>query len=82
VIEQVAGQLPLLPTRKPQLHADLIDSATMLLLADDCSLIEGMASSDETTFMCEPALEAARIAASVYLVACFGWASTAFEGDE
>ena len=68
--------------KKPMVNGDLVDSATMLLLADDCSLIEGVVSEDEATFTCEPALDEARKAASAYLVRCFEYAAEAFEADD
>lgn len=68
--------------KKPMIHSDLVDAATMLLIAEDCSLIEATASENEMTVTCEPNLAEARDAASAYLVACFNHAATAFEADE
>ena len=69
--------------RKPMLSGDLVEAATMLLIAEDCGLIEVTTTqSGETGYECEPALADARVAASAYLVACFAYAQSAFEGDD
>ena len=84
--DQLPGQLPLLPKRKPMVNGDLVDAAAALCLCqhDSPLVTRHLASSldEENAFIIEGDLAAARTAASAYLVACFEYATTAFEGDD
>lgn len=68
---------------KPYIHADLIDAAAALVLCQhDSPLVAVEVCEGETTFAVEEPLQAARIAASAYLVSCFNAAVTWNEDDE
>ena len=81
--DQLPGQLPLLPKRKPMVNGDLVDAAAALLLCqhDSPHISQGFSETEQFPVI-EEELQVARTAASAYLVACFEYATTAFEGDD
>ena len=81
--DQLPGQLPLIAKRKPMVNGDLVDAAAALCLCQhDSPLVAAYAQDGAYQFEVEGDLAAARAAASAYLVACFEYATTAFEADE